>query len=166
MKFLEYWFVYLQIGWYHVRYIPIHPFSWSPRLGSFRNSAGHTYLVVANYYDSSVKLNTESLVYQAPWSTVHQVPRDFHLWNVRCDIIWVQRSHVSDSGKLLQSEAQRFVQVGFQRRTEDERYNDQESYQLMHSSRHSLCEHKTITFANSSKKYSGFGILWETRSVE
>lgn len=54
------------MGWYHVRYFPIHPFSWSPRLGSFRNSAGHTYLVVANYYDSSVKLNIESLVYQAP----------------------------------------------------------------------------------------------------
>lgn len=144
------------MGWYHVRYFPIHPFSWSPRLGSFRNSAGHTYLVVANYYDSSVKLNIESLVYQAPGAQFIKYQGIFTYGTF--DVTSFEyKGHTYLT--VVNFYSQKHSALYKWASKEDERYNDQGYYQLMHSSRHSLCEHKTVTFAKSSKKYSGFGIL-------
>ena len=51
-------------------------------------------------------------------------------WSVWYDIIWVQRSHLSGSGKSVQWEVQhkqRFVQVGVEIGTKGKKRNDQES---------------------------------------
>ena len=68
---------------------------------------GQTYLGVANQYGVP-----------GLWSEVYQIPRDFNTWRAWYDVIWVQRSYLPCSGKLLQwpevQHKQHPVQVGIE----------------------------------------------------
>ena len=80
----------------------------------------HTYLGMANYYDSSQKYNTQSAVYQASGAK-------FIKYQEISTLGAHDMTSLSTKVTLIKQIKQRFVQVGLEIGTKDEKCDDQES---------------------------------------